>query len=161
MAFYQSNEWVRKANIHMANAGKLPDWSTGRFKQKDIDPKGGNKGATGQGEKLPDVQLDFFDRLKVQNTVRPGMLGIEGSDHEGEKFRTPIIDGEGDDPGMLTPDFGPNDPPVGELAQMPRYVKGGTPPNVINKAPHIDSPFIDRELKIRRDAAGPQLPKFL
>ncbi len=48
-----------------------------------------------------------------------------------------------------------------EVADMPRYIKSSPPPNVINKAPHIDSPFIDRWLKERNQLRGPQLPGFV
>ena len=46
-------------------------------------------------------------------------------------------------------------------AQMPRYIKSPPPPNVINKAPHIDSPFVDRWLQERNQLRGPQLPGFV
>ena len=47
------------------------------------------------------------------------------------------------------------------IADMPRYINSPPPPNVINKAPHIDSPFIDRWLKERNQLRGPQLPGFV
>ena len=46
-------------------------------------------------------------------------------------------------------------------AMAPRYIKSSPPPNVINKAPHIDSPFMDRWYQERDLLRGPQLPAFL
>ena len=52
---------------------------------------------------------------------------------------------------------------------MPRYIKGKAPSGVINKAPHLDSPYIDEQ--IRRNfqpmelpglgGGGPSLPDFV
>jgi len=47
------------------------------------------------------------------------------------------------------------------MAGAPRYIRSGPPPNVINKAPHIDSLFIDRMLRDYRNKQGPQLPSFV
>ncbi len=46
-------------------------------------------------------------------------------------------------------------------ASAPRYIRSGPPPNVINKAPHIDSLFIDRMLRDYRNKQEPQLPSFV
>ena len=48
-----------------------------------------------------------------------------------------------------------------EIAGAPRFIQSSPPPNVINKAPHIDSPFVDRWLKERNQLRGPQLPGFV
>ena len=53
------------------------------------------------------------------------------------------------------------------IGQMPRYVKGQAPPGVINKAPHIDSNYIDQQIKrgwqplTPPGPKGPQLPDFV
>ena len=47
------------------------------------------------------------------------------------------------------------------MAGAPRYIRSGPPPNVINKAPHIDSLFIDRMLRDYNQKQGPQLPSFV
>ena len=47
------------------------------------------------------------------------------------------------------------------MAGAPRYIRSGPPPNVINKAPHIDSLFIDRMLRDYRNKQEPQLPSFV
>jgi len=54
-------------------------------------------------------------------------------------------------------------PESGEFlhAMAPRYIKSSPPPNVINKAPHIDSPFMDRWYQERDLLRGPQLPGFV
>lgn len=60
--------------------------------------------------------------------------------------------------------------PMPDLAQMPRFIRGGSAPRgVIMKAPHIDSPYMDEQ--IRRGfvpmtpppsrGGGPQLPGFV
>jgi hypothetical protein len=49
-------------------------------------------------------------------------------------------------------------------AMAPRYIKSPPPPNVINKAPHIDSPMVDGWINDYRERdllRGPQLPGFL
>ena len=43
------------------------------------------------------------------------------------------------------------------FAGAPRFIQSSPPPNVINKAPHIDSPFMDRWYKERESLRGPQL----
>jgi len=56
----------------LSRGGKLPDYATGRFKQSDINPKGGTTGEIMNAPK--EKQLDFLDRLKVQNrdnTIAP------------------------------------------------------------------------------------------
>ena len=56
----------------LSRGGKLPDYATGRFKQSDIHPKGGTTGEIMNAPK--EKQLDFLDRLKVQNrdnTIAP------------------------------------------------------------------------------------------
>lgn len=48
----------------------------------------------------------------------------------------------------------------GLMAEAPGYIRSAPPSNIINKAPHIDSPYIDRMLQQRQPAptpAGPQL----
>ena len=55
----------------------------------------------------------------------------------------------------------------GAIAGMPRYIRGvPAPSGVINKAPHIDSPYIDEQIRrgwkpIQLTAPGPQLPGFV
>ena len=50
---------------------------------------------------------------------------------------------------------------------VPRYVKGKAPSGVINKAPHIDSNYIDQQIQrgwqplTPPGAKGPQLPDFV
>ena len=44
-----------------------------------------------------------------------------------------------------------------KLANAPRLIKGGTVPNAIIKAPHIDSPYIDKLLMKRKQNKGVQL----
>ena len=56
-----------------------------------------------------------------------------------------------------------------ELAEMPRYIRGNyAPPGAIIKAPHLDSPYMDEQLRrglvpmtppVR--SLGPQLPGFV
>ena len=69
--------------------------------------------------------------------------------------------------GLKNQDTG-NTPFQDLLASAPRYIKGvKAPSGVINKAPHLDSPYIDEQ--IRRNwqplsipaASGPQLPGFV
>ena len=54
-----------------------------------------------------------------------------------------------------------------QVAGMPRYISGvAPPPGVINKAPHIDSRYIDEQIRrrwqpIQLTAPGPQLPGFV
>ena len=43
------------------------------------------------------------------------------------------------------------------FAGAPRFIQSSPPPNIINKAPHIDSPFMDRWYKERELLRGPQL----
>ena len=48
------------------------------------------------------------------------------------------------------------------IAGAPRYIQSGPPPNVINKAPHIDSRYMDRLLEERqRLNPGVSLPPFV
>ena len=48
------------------------------------------------------------------------------------------------------------------IAGAPRYIQSGPPPNVINKAPHIDSRYMDRLLEERRKLnPGVSLPPFV
>jgi len=50
------------------------------------------------------------------------------------------------------------------LAGAPRYIKYGGPPNSIIKAPHVDSPLVDKWLddyRLRDTLRGPQLPGFV
>jgi len=60
--------------------------------------------------------------------------------------------------------------PMPDLAQMPRFIRGGSAPRgVIMKAPHIDSPFMDERIKRGfvpmtpppARGGGPQLPGFV
>ena len=61
-----------------------------------------------------------------------------------------------------------NNPRSG-VAEMPRYIRGNfAPPGVIIKAPHLDSPYMDEQIRrgfvpmtppVRR--LGPQLPGFV
>ena len=49
------------------------------------------------------------------------------------------------------------------IGQMPRYVKGTAPSGVINKAPHIDSNFIDQQIKrnwMKLSLPGPKGPQL-
>ena len=48
-----------------------------------------------------------------------------------------------------------------EIAGAPRYLQSGSPANVINKAPHIDSRYMDRMLEERNKMMGVQLPPFV
>lgn len=54
-----------------------------------------------------------------------------------------------------------------DIAGMPRYIRGvPAPSGVINRAPHIDSPYIDEQIRrgwkpIQLTAPGPQLPGFV
>ena len=54
-----------------------------------------------------------------------------------------------------------------EIAEAPRYIQHGPPSNVINKAPHLDSNYIEEKIKGGWNPlpipgpAGPQLPKFV
>ena len=48
------------------------------------------------------------------------------------------------------------------IAGAPRYIQSGPPPNVINKAPHIDSRYMDRLLEERqRLNPAVSLPPFV
>ena len=52
------------------------------------------------------------------------------------------------------------------VANAPRYIQSSPPPGVINKAPHLDSPFIDEQIRrgwkpIKLTAPGIQLPGFV
>ena len=48
------------------------------------------------------------------------------------------------------------------IAGAPRYIQSGPPPNIINKAPHIDSRYMDRLLEERqRLNPGVSLPPFV
>ena len=50
------------------------------------------------------------------------------------------------------------------FAGAPRYIKYGGPPNSIIKAPHADSPLVDKWLddyRLRDTLRGPQLPGFV
>ena len=46
-------------------------------------------------------------------------------------------------------------------AGAPRFIQSSPPPNVINKAPHIDSRYMDRLLEERNKMMGVQLPPFV
>jgi hypothetical protein len=48
-----------------------------------------------------------------------------------------------------------------EIAGAPRFIQSSPPPNVINKAPHIDSRYMDRLLEERNKMMGVQLPPFV
>ena len=49
-----------------------------------------------------------------------------------------------------------------QVASAPHYIQSGPPPNVINKAPHIDSRYMDRLLEERqRLNPGVSLPPFV
>ena len=51
-----------------------------------------------------------------------------------------------------------------QVAGAPRYIQHSPPPNVINKAPHIDSPMVDGWINNYRERdllRGPQLPGFV
>tara|TARA_R100000988_G_scaffold82212_1_gene45402 strand:+ start:285 stop:662 length:378 start_codon:yes stop_codon:yes gene_type:complete len=48
-----------------------------------------------------------------------------------------------------------------EIAGVPRFIQSSPPPNVINKAPHIDSRYMDRMLEERNKMMGVQLPPFV
>ena len=48
------------------------------------------------------------------------------------------------------------------IAGAPRYIQSGPPPNVINRAPHIDSRYMDKLLEERqRLNPGVSLPPFV
>lgn len=50
------------------------------------------------------------------------------------------------------------------MAGVPRYIKYGGPPNSIIKAPHVDSPLVDKWLhdyRLRDTFREPQLPNFV
>tara|TARA_Y100001938_G_scaffold131245_1_gene188146 strand:- start:1475 stop:1921 length:447 start_codon:yes stop_codon:yes gene_type:complete len=47
------------------------------------------------------------------------------------------------------------------FAGAPRFIQSSPPPNVINKAPHIDSRYMDRLLEERNKMMGVQLPPFV
>ena len=60
--------------------------------------------------------------------------------------------------------------PMGDLAGMPRFIRGNyAPRGAIIKAPHIDSPYIDEQLRrgwvpmtpSPARGGGPQLPGFV
>ena len=59
-----------------------------------------------------------------------------------------------------------NDPRSG-VANAPRYIQSSPPGNIIHKAPHIDSPYIDKAIERRWQPMpappprGPQLPGFV
>ena len=46
-------------------------------------------------------------------------------------------------------------------AEAPRTITGPRTPGTIRGIPHLDSPFIDRWLRDRRNSSGPQLPHFV
>ena len=46
-------------------------------------------------------------------------------------------------------------------AEAPQTITGPRTPGTIRGIPHLDSPFIDRWLRDRRNSSGPQLPHFV
>ena len=58
--------------------------------------------------------------------------------------------------GFLFDFLGNND----EIAGVPRFIQSSPPPNVINKAPHIDSRYMDRMLEERNKMMGVQIHTF-
>ena len=90
-------------------------------------------------------------QLNVQPRIQPGDPGYNPFQLEQDRDR-----------------FILNNPRSG-VAQMPRFIRGGfAPRGVIMKAPHIDSPYMDEQIRrgfvpmtppVRRP--GPQLPGFV
>lgn len=110
---------------------------------------------------LPEPDEFIQGELDLAN-VRPGMLGIPGSEEEGTKFPMPIIEGEFEgDPG-IGPDSVPTpteqyyNPPQ-SIANMPPslntpYLPGGQRTDGI---PNIDNPKLQQRLRERKGIKGP------